>query len=109
MISIARLFCSGTRLSWVKKHKPQNAATGLFLARVPARRYRSRMIDDRDIWSAANLLLKRYGEDAAVQAAQRADELFDEGDFDGCAIWKRILAAVGELSRTKPARGERVN
>jgi hypothetical protein len=67
------------------------------------------MIDDRDIWSAANLLLKRYGKDAAVQAAQRADEPFDEGDFEGCAIWKRILAAVGELSRTKPAKSERVN
>jgi hypothetical protein len=31
------------------------------------------MIDDRDIWSAANLLLKRYGVNAAIQAAQRAD------------------------------------
>jgi hypothetical protein len=61
------------------------------------------MIDDRDTWSAANLLLKRYGEDAATQAAQRADELYDGGDFEGCVIWKRILEAVGELSRTKPA------
>lgn len=44
------------------------------------------MIDDRNIWRAANLLLKRYGADAAIQAAQRADELFDSGDGDGCAI-----------------------
>jgi hypothetical protein len=67
------------------------------------------MIDDRDIWRAANLLLKRYGADAAAQAAQRADELFAEGDSDGHAIWKRILAAVGALTRNKPAEGERVN
>jgi len=65
------------------------------------------MIDDRDIWRAAHLLMKRYGADAALQAAQRADELFDAGDSDGCAIWKRILEAVGELARTTPAEGER--
>lgn len=61
------------------------------------------------MWRAANLLLKRYGADAAVRAAQRADELSAEGDSDGYAIWKRILAAVGELTRTKPAEGEHVN
>jgi hypothetical protein len=67
------------------------------------------MINDRDIWSAASLLLKRYGDDAVIQAAQRLDELFAEGDHDGCAIWKRILEAVSELSRTEPVKGERVN
>jgi hypothetical protein len=53
--------------------------------------------------------VKRYGHDAALVAARRADELLAAADFEGCRIWKRILAAVGELSRTKPARGERVN
>lgn len=67
------------------------------------------MFDDRDIWRAAHLLIKRYGADAAIQAAQRADELFDSGDADGYAIWKRIFEAVGELARTAPAKGERVN
>jgi hypothetical protein len=61
------------------------------------------MISDHDIWRAAHLLMKRYGADAAIQATRRADELFAEGDSDGYAIWKRILEAVGELSRTKPA------
>jgi triphosphoribosyl-dephospho-CoA synthetase len=41
------------------------------------------MIDDLDIWRAANLLIKRYGPDAAVMAAQRADELLAVGDADG--------------------------
>lgn len=67
------------------------------------------MIDDREIWRAANLLIKRYAIDAAIQRAQRADELFDSGDSDGYAIWKRILEAVGELARIKPAEGQRVN
>ena len=70
---------------------------------------RCAMIDDSDTWHAANLLQKRYGADAAVQAAQRADELFAEGASEGYTIWKRILQAVNELARTKPAEGERVN
>ena len=67
------------------------------------------MIDDLDILRAANILIKRHGADAALVAAQRADELLDDGDADGCAIWKRILAAIAELMRTTPTEGERVN
>ena len=33
-----------------------------------------------DIYSSAVLLIKRYGEDAAFEAAARADGLLDEGD-----------------------------
>jgi hypothetical protein len=67
------------------------------------------MIADLDIWRAANLLVKRHGHDAALVAARRADELLAATDFEGCRIWNRILQAGAELSRTKPARGERVN
>ena len=64
---------------------------------------------DRDIWTAANLMVKRHGDDAAPMAAKRAEELAAGGDVEGYAVWKRILAAVSELARTKPAEGERVN
>jgi len=47
--------------------------------------------------------------DASIAAAQRADELLNEGDLDGAAVWKRILHAVEELKRTKPRVGELVN
>jgi hypothetical protein len=67
------------------------------------------MISDPDIWRAAQLLVKRHGADARIVTAQRADELFEEGDLDGAAIWKRILHAVEELQRVKPKIGERVN
>ena len=40
-------------------------------------------IDDIDLWRAAQLLVKRHGADAPVVAAQRADELFSENDFEG--------------------------
>jgi hypothetical protein len=32
------------------------------------------VIPDIDIWRAAQLLVKRYGDDAAIQAGMRADE-----------------------------------
>jgi hypothetical protein len=50
------------------------------------------MISDPDISRAAQLIVKRRGADARIVAAQRADELFNEGDLDGTAVWKRILA-----------------
>ena len=72
--------------------------------------YPTSTIDLRpDIWRAARLIVKRHGADAPIVAAQRADELFNEGDLDGAAVWKCILHAVEELQRVKPKVGERVN
>jgi hypothetical protein len=55
------------------------------------------------------MLVKRHGRDAAVVAAQRADECMAAGDTDGQRIWKHILDAILELLRDKPDEGERVN
>ena len=65
------------------------------------------MISDREIWQTASVMVKRYGEDAATEAAKRADELFDEGDVEGCATWRRILEAIEGLSAMEP--GGKVN
>lgn len=67
------------------------------------------MTEEIDIWRAAHLLVKWHGADAETVAVQRADELLAQGDTDGQRIWKRILAAVHELQRTKLAAGERRN
>jgi hypothetical protein len=62
------------------------------------------MISDRDIYTAANILVKRYGEDAATQAAMRADVLGAENDIEGQREWMRIIKAIEELQSTsKPA------
>jgi hypothetical protein len=66
-------------------------------------------ISDPDIWRAAQLMVKRHGVDAPIVAAKRADELFEEGDLDGAAVWKRILHAVEELQQVRPRLSERVN
>ncbi len=64
------------------------------------------MIPDLDIYRSANVLVKRYGPDAPVEAAMRADAMLDKGDLDGFSVWKRILWAVGELQSVEPASGE---
>ena len=67
------------------------------------------MISDPDICRAAQLLIKRHREDAAIAAAQRADELLAAGDLDGVAVWKSITSAVEELLGVEPNVGEKVN
>ena len=64
------------------------------------------MTSKLDIFRSANILVKRYGEDAAIEAAMRADAMLDRGDLDGCAVWKRIVRAVEEIQRAEPAPGE---
>ncbi len=64
------------------------------------------MTSDLDIYRAANILVKRYGEDAALKAARRADVMLERGDMDGYAVWKQIVKAVEEMQRTEPAIGE---
>ena len=64
------------------------------------------MISDLEIYRAANHLVKRYGEDAGIKAAQRIDAMIEAGNLDGCAVWKRILKAVDEMQRTEPGEGE---
>jgi hypothetical protein len=66
------------------------------------------LIPDLDIWRAAAAMVKRFGADAAVQAALRADELFEAGDEQGTATWRAIVRAIGELQRQQPRAGERV-
>jgi hypothetical protein len=33
------------------------------------------VIPDRDVWAAAVLMVKRYGDDAMLEAADRADQI----------------------------------
>ncbi len=64
---------------------------------------------DLDIYRSANVLVKRHGEDAPIEAAMRADDMLEKGDLDGYAVWKRVLRAVGELQRMEPGPGVEVH
>jgi hypothetical protein len=60
------------------------------------------VIPEIDIWRAASLMRKRYGERALEESAARADELFTEQDHDGAAVWRRITTAISQLANTSP-------
>jgi hypothetical protein len=55
------------------------------------------MLPDRDIWRAADLLIREHRRDAEVVAARRADEMFERGDRYGLLVWLRIRRAIVEL------------
>ncbi len=67
------------------------------------------MTSDLDIYRSANLLIKQHGENTPIEAAMRADAMLDKGDLDGCAVWKRIVRAVGELQTAELGPGMKVH
>ncbi len=62
-----------------------------------------------DIYRAASVIIKQYGEDAPIHAAMRADATLKAGGPDGYAMWKRILRLIGALQGTVPKSGEAVH
>ncbi len=68
-------------------------------SQVRGRNYRGRfaphrsLIPDLDIFRAAQVLVKQYGEDAPLHAAMRADAMMEMGDLDGYAVRKRALSS----------------
>jgi hypothetical protein len=73
----------------------------LNVSRPQARRF-TRVIPEIDIWRAATLMLKRYGEKALEESTKRVDELAAGEDYDGAAIWRRITTAVEQLANNTP-------
>ena len=64
------------------------------------------MIPDIDIHRSAWLMIRRYGDDAAGQAAMRGDELLDRGDLDGMLVWQAISSAIRRLQAMAPTGDE---
>jgi hypothetical protein len=62
----------------------------------------TRVIPEIDVWRAANLMLKRYGDKAFEESSTRADVLAADGDHDGASTWRRIIAAVELLANNVP-------
>jgi hypothetical protein len=62
------------------------------------------MISELDIWRAANLLIRRHGADADIEAARRADLMLERGDRDGQLVWMRIRRAIAQLQAPPAGR-----
>lgn len=65
------------------------------------------MLSEFDIWRSAVAMLKRYGADAGIEAARRADYLQAKADLDGGANWVRILWAIERFRAAQPSGSER--
>jgi hypothetical protein len=55
------------------------------------------------------LMARRYKDDALVEAVTCADQALEDDDWEGAAVWRRILNAIERLQATKPDEGEHVN
>ena len=66
------------------------------------------MTEEIDVYRAAALLVKQYGENAPIRAAMRADKFLAAGNVEGRAVWLRILSAVNELLSTARPQGSAV-
>ncbi len=61
------------------------------------------MTGDIDIYRSAKLYIDQHGDDAALQAALRADALLDTDDLDGAATWRKIIKAIEVMRATEPS------
>ena len=62
------------------------------------------MVPEIAIWRAANLLIRKHGASAELEAAKRADLMLDRGDDDGRLLWMRIRRAIEDLQAPPSGR-----
>ncbi len=67
------------------------------------------MTNERKIWEAALLLVRRHGSKAARIAEEEAERLRATDDELTCVVWCWIARSTAELLRAEPGVGERVH
>jgi len=67
------------------------------------------MTNERKIWEAALLLVRRHGSDAVAIAEREAERLREGEDELTCVVWCWIARSTAELLRPVPEAGERVH
>jgi hypothetical protein len=60
------------------------------------------MRDEIGIHRAAKLIIGQYGENAADFALMRSEQLIDDGEVKGAAVWQQLLVAIVGLQRERP-------
>lgn len=67
------------------------------------------MTNERKIWEAALMLVRRHGSDA-LQVAEREAERLRSGDDElSCIVWCWIARSTAELLRPVPGSGEHIH
>ena len=67
------------------------------------------MTNERKIWEAALLLVRRHGSEAALIAEREAERLRGGEDELTCVVWCWIARSTAELLRPVPDAGERIH
>jgi len=67
------------------------------------------MTNERKIWEAALLLVRRHGAAAAEIAQREAQRLRSDDDELTCVVWCWIARSTAELLRPVPEDGEQVH
>jgi hypothetical protein len=67
------------------------------------------MTNERKIWEAALLLVRRHGSDAIAIAAREAERLREDEDELTCVVWCWIARSTAELLRPVPGVDERIH
>jgi len=67
------------------------------------------MTNERKIWEAALLLVRRHGAEAADIAHREAERLRAGDDELTSVVWCWIARSTAELLRPVPEKGERVH
>jgi hypothetical protein len=67
------------------------------------------MTNERKIWEAALLLVRRHGSDAIAIAEREAARLREDDDELTCVVWCWIARSTAELLRPVPGADERVH
>jgi hypothetical protein len=62
------------------------------------------MLAEIDIWRAANLIIKQFGDSADMEAARRVLEMERKGDAEGKATWTHIQIVICQLLKTDGIR-----
>jgi hypothetical protein len=55
------------------------------------------MIEDRELWACANLLVQQHGDGARAHADNRIAALFADSDHKGVATWQAIATRIEQL------------
>jgi hypothetical protein len=67
------------------------------------------MTNERKIWEAALMLVRRHGIEAPQVAEREAHRLRGSGDELTCIVWCWIARTTAELLRPMPQKDERIH
>ena len=63
-------------------------------------------MDEIDIWRSAELMIRRYGDQAEDAAEARVTQAMEKENPDRWQVWQRITRAVRYLRRLRPKASE---